>query len=546
MANRKYNSVVAGDINGHFTEFFAKLAGHHVKQNFAFGIIAGNLFSDQDATSHSGQTELDNLLRGNIEIPFPIYFSLGHRQLPPSVIERLESNEGELCPNLSILGRRVSIKTSEGFRIVAVGGSYDAAQNDDPMDMYQQKYSDNDIETLSKDPGEVDILITSDWPAAVSNGSKAVYKYEPPRGVMSMAKLCTNLKPRYHFSASEGYYEREPFFQHTPPPRPVTRFLSLAPFGNTAKDKWLYAFSLEPSAPSPASLPEGCTAPPFATQKKRKLESQQENYNNFRYANGNGNSYDRDRGHRNKKQRNQPPPTPDQCFFCLSNKAFEAHMVGSIGDEAYVTVAKGPLSTRKTFGLSIPGHMLIIPLQHSPMISVMPDDVKESTQAEMQRYKEALQQMITAKSTDEDGKSTLGAVTWEISRSGGIHVHWQFLPIPIEMIERDLVELAFDVQAQDYSYPKFVKGEKEMAEVEKGDYLKVMIWCEDPKKCKNIVLPLDKSFRFDLQFVRKVLAKLLGLEDRTDWRACSQAQAEEEADATAFKEAFKQFDFSLA
>ena len=90
---------------------------------------------------------------------------------------------------------------------------------------------------------------------------------------------------------------------------------------------------------------------------------------------------------------------------------------------------------------------------------------------------------------------------------------------------------------------QFVKKVQETEEAEEGDFLKVMIWSEALRK--EMVLPLDKSFRFDLQFGRRVLGKLLGLEARTHWKDCTQTQAEEQADAEAFKEAFKTFDFSL-
>ena len=543
MANEHY-SVVIGDVNGRLSEVFGKLSALHAKNSFAFAIVTGNLFADQDLVSDAESEELSKLLNGKIEVPLPTYFSLGTRTLPPSVIERLDSNDGELCPNLTILGRKVLIKTSEGFRIVAVGGVHDVTVVDDPMNAYKPTYSDGDIEALGKHLTDVDLLITSEWPASITDGSKAIYKYEPPRGDGAISSLCAKLKPRYHFSTSEGYYEREPFFHNGPSPRPVTRFLSLAPFANTAKAKWIYAFSLEPSAPPPSALPEGCTAPPFASQRKRKLDTQQDSYNNFRYSNNNGaGRYDGDR-YRPKRPRNQPPPTPDSCFFCLSSEAFASHMVASIGDDSYVTIAKGPLSTRSTFpGLNFPAHMLIIPLQHSPMISAMPDENRRATEIEMQRYRTALHNLLISKSKGADGRSKLGAVTWEISRSGGIHVHWQLLPVPVDMVQRGLVEAAFDVEAENLSYPKFVKGAREMAEAEEGDYLKVMIWSEVLRK--DIVLPLDRSFRFDLQFVRKVLAKLLGLENRMDWRASAQQRVEEEADVTAFKEAFKEFDFSL-
>lgn len=456
--------------------------------------------------------------------------------------ERLESNEGELCPNLTILGRRFSVKTSEGFRIVAVGGSY-AGSIDDPMSPYQATYNDADVQALTKDSSEADILVTNDWPANVRDGAKAPYTTEAPPGVRSIADLCVALKPRYHFSASEAFYEREPFFHHGPAPRSVTRFLSLAPFGNAEKQKWIYAFSLVPSTSSPNSLPQGCTASPFT--KKRKLEPQQDSYNNFRYANGDSSGhYERDYGRR-KRQKYQPPPTPAECFFCLSNAACETHMIGSIGTDCYVTVAKGPLSTRSTFpDLGFPGHLLIIPLQHSPTISSIPEEAaQQTTITELQRYRSALHDMLKARSKGEDGRSKLAAVTWEISRGGGVHLHWQFLPVPVDLVQRGLVEAAFEVEAENYSYPKFIKSAAEIAEAEEGDYLKVMIWSEALRK--DMVLPIDNSFRFDLQFGRKVLAKLLRLEGRMDWRACAQDKTEEEADANAFKAAFKGFDFSL-
>ena len=543
MANKRY-SIVLGDVNGRLSEVFTKLATLHAKQSFAFAIIAGNLFADPATASEAENDDLSKLLKGHIEVPLPTYFSLGTRSLPTSVIEKLESGDGELFPDLTILGRRISIKTSEGFKIVAVCGAHEANHADDPMSFYDATYTDTDAEALAIESGVTDLLVTSDWPEAVRDGSRVQYASQPSSGVQSIADLCVALKPRYHFSTSEAFYERDPFFHNGPAPRSVTRFISLAPFGNPNKQKAMYAFSLEPLTSPPDTLPEGCTASPFTNAKKRKLDSQQDSYNNFRYTNGHGNDqYDRDHGRR-KRQKYQPPPTPDQCFFCLSNEACETHMIGSIGTDCYITVAKGPLSTRETFSdLGFPGHMLIIPLQHSPTISTIPDDARQSTVTELQRYRTALHDMLSAKSKDSAGHSKLGAVTWEISRASGVHLHYQFLPVPVSLVQKGLVEAAFDVEAENLSYPKFAKSASEKAQAEKGDYLKVMIWSEAVKK--EIVLPIDGSFRFDLQFGRKVLAKLLGLEKRMDWKACAQAKGEEEADAKAFKEAFKEFDFSL-
>ena len=55
---------------------------------------------------------------------------------------------------------------------------------------------------------------------------------------------------------------------------------------------------------------------------------------------------------------------------------------------------------------------------------------------------------------------------------------------------------------------------------------------------------LDDGFRFDLQFGRRVMAKLLGLEDRADWKNVVQPILDETQDVHKFKEAFESWDFT--
>ena len=161
----------------------------------------------------------------------------------------------------------------------------------------------------------------------------------------------------------------------------------------------------------------------------------------------------------------------------------------------------------------------------------------------------------------------LGAVTWEVSRADGIHIHWQFLPVSVDLIRKGLVEAAFKVEAENEKYPLFQAREIGDGRGERGDYFRVWIWRPGEKNeaqpCKeenghgsdmpatsagieiSLVLPLSASLRFDLQFGRRVMAKLLGLEKRANWRDCVQEEAEEVADAEAFKKAFRGFDFSM-
>jgi len=351
-----------------------------------------------------------------------------------------------------------------------------------------------------------------------------------------LADLASHLKPRYYFSSSPAvFYEREPYFnppsETSPDAVDITRFLSLAAFGNTTKQKWIYAFSMDPATAAPVSLPPGTQPSPLSFQNKKRAALPDQNSFRFSSSNGGGDSYSRPR----KRQRG-PPPSQSECFFCLSNPNLATHLIVSIGTEAYLTTAKGPLSTATTYpSLAFPGHILIIPMAHAPTLSLIPDsESRSNTTKEMHQYRTAMQEMLTSKSKEE-----LGAVTYDISRASGFHSHWQFIPVPTDLISKGLVEAAFKVEAENNKYAAFEEGEPD----ESSDYIRIWIWDPTTKKDKSLWLPLDSSFR-DLQYPRRVLAKLLGLESRVAWQNCGQTHEDEVADAEAFKAAFKPFDFT--
>ncbi|KAJ5585501.1 uncharacterized protein N7459_005301 [Penicillium hispanicum] len=561
--------IVLGGVNCQLRTAFTKLAKLHVKQNFAFAIIVGNLFGDC-----STETELDEisaLLHGNINVPLPTYFTVGNLPLPTRIVEKIEADD-EVCPNLYFLGKRGTLKTSEGIRIAALGGTLEIAGSQSKPESnasgkFQATYTEADARALFG-THSADILITNQWPKGIRTGSKAPLPEDQsnlPSEVQCVADVCATLKPRYHFSLSDSFfYEREPFFhmptEDNPDEKPLTRFISMASYDS--KQKAMYAFSLDPKAAPPLTVPAGATASPLSTpQAKRKgLPSQQESFQRFAVP-------DEDRQHRpRKRQQRAPPPGPDQCFFCLSNPNIATHLITSIGNESYLTTAKGPLPPKDFFSaLGFPGHMLIIPFTHSPTLASIQDpDSRSATYVEMQRYRSALHQMVTDRSS---GK--LGAVTWEVSRGSGIHTHWQFLPVPVDLINNGLVEAAFKVEAENLSYPRFstISAAESNGANEAGDFFRLWIWNSNssaeasasasgeadgadgskpaPGTEKMLMLELTPDFRFDLQFGRRVMAKLLELDKRMNWKDATQSVDEEEADATAFKEAFKQYDFSM-
>lgn len=547
-------SVVLGSLNGNLEPALKKLATLHAKNAFALALLTGDVL-----TPDTDESVIDALLNGTYEIPLPTYFTVGTHPLPERIAAKVQADE-EICPNLHFLGKRSVTKTAEGIRIVTLGGVLDTKLvAGASKEQHLPFFTEDDARSL-KGANSADILLTSTWPAGIWKGSKIPLDGAHKSQVVAeqcVADLCAALKPRYHLTSSPGpfFYEREPFIQGTDPKAdviPVTRFLSMAPYGNAAKQKAIYAFSLNRSDDA---VPPGATVSPLLpAREKKRPHNDDENSSYSRYGSHEDGS--RHGGRRQKRQRQQmPPPGPDQCFFCLSNPNLATHMCCSIGDDAYITTAKGPLPTPTAFsqhGVDFPSHFIIVPLPHAPTIGSLSGladaDGGEAgkTRREMARFRDSLQSMLARKSS---GK--LGAVTWEISRARNVHLIWQLVALPADLVARGLAEAAFRVEADNLKYPAFAS--KEFASLEEeaayGDYFRVWLWShdegEDAVKSKTLVMPLDKDARFDLQFGRRVVAKLLGLEKRVVWQDCAQTEEEETKDVEAFREAFKEWDFTL-
>ncbi|KAI1435383.1 CwfJ C-terminus 2-domain-containing protein-like protein [Xylaria sp. CBS 124048] len=536
--------IVLGSPSGQLQEAFAKLETLHKKQSFSFAIVVGNLFSaDEDNET------VRKLLDGSIRVPLSTYFTVGTTPLPQPIVELIEKDE-DICENLHFLGKRSTTKTSDGIRIVTLGGVLDTSiVGGQSKEQHLPFHTVGDAKIL-RGANTADILLTATWPETITTNSNVPLAPENKGAIFGspeVAELCAAIKPRYHFSASPTafFYEREPFL-HEPTDdqsdsKAITRFISLAKFGNPSRAKALYAFNLTPGE-SVTSVPTGCTASPFrAIIKKRQVPGNDDGQFS-RFTNG----HDHRGGVRHKRRRRSPPPGPDRCFFCLSNVDVDTHMICCIGTEAYVTTAKGPLPNPNYFsssGISFPCHQLIIPLSHEPTFQAMGADA-DKVFKDMTRFKEGMQAMVASQS-----KYRLGAVTWEISRQRGIHIHWQFLPISLDMIRKGLVEAGFKVEAANLKYPSFEETNLGSATNEPSDFFRVWIWSDDRDtglQSKELVMRLDDSFRFDLQFGRRVMAKLLGLEARLSWRDVVQTSADEAHDVEQFKETFKPWDFSLA
>lgn len=129
------------------------------------------------------------------------------------------------------------------------------------------------------------------------------------------------------------------------------------------------------------------------------------------------------------------------CWFCLANPKVEKHLIVSIGDELYATLAKGPVVSDSP----VPGkgHLLIVPINHFPTFGKVPPEAQARVVEELKNYKQAIKQFFAK--YDQD------MVIFEVSREsarGVSHALLQVIPIPksksdqVEKVARELGDAA--------------------------------------------------------------------------------------------------------
>ena len=222
----------------------------------------------------------------------------------------------------------------------------------------------------------------------------------------------------------------------------------------------------------------------------------------------------------------------DSCWFCMASPQFESHFVVSVGDDAYVCMAKGPL---------LPMHALILPVAHVPCSLMLTPEAK----AEVCAYVSALRSCFEAR----------GAALLLFERymgSGSFeHMHLQALPIPARLAGG--ARAAFEEHGRRLGISFEVLPAGSTVEGRLGG---------NPQPFFSAALPSGETMlhllstgkpgkRHPLQFGREVVATLLGNPRRADWKLCLPQPAPGERASTQelearladdFKQAFASFD----
>jgi len=127
--------------------------------------------------------------------------------------------------------------------------------------------------------------------------------------------------------------------------------------------------------------------------------------------------------------------------------------------------------------------------------------------------------------------------TGRISAKGG-HAHIQVVPVPLSL--QDRVETAFQDASQLHGIELSVEGDHTFGNGERESYFRVEL-----PSGKRLVYRSHGGLPFSVQFGRNVLASLLKMDERADWKTCLQSEEDDKADVLAFKTAFSLFDPSI-
>jgi len=511
--------LVCGDVEGKFTQLFNRVTTVHKKNGpFEMLICVGEFFGRDFE-------EWQNVVDKKLQPPLPMYILGPSKTENEHYYQRL--TDGDISENITYLGSQGVLATGSKLRI-----AYFVKQEGPSTATDVERF----ITPIMNETGfkGVDILLTSKWPQGVTKfAGQPIGGISPNFESKFISQIALALRPRYHFCGLEGaHYERLPYRNHqilAEKAVHVTRFIALGKVGNDDKQKWLYAFGIQPMSTLDRSeltkQPADATECPYTLDLLNQIEKT-DSSNSQQYFYDMSAPSQRNEGRKrphndSRSQRSAPKQmSQDKCWFCLASPDVEKHLVVSIGDGVYVTIAKGFI---------VPDHVLILPIGHFQSVLTLSKETLE----ELEKYKSALVKYFKSK----------GKVVVFFERNyKSQHLQIQVVPLP-EKCDAYIKDTFLDsAENQNINLVEIPKHTEIQQVINVG---KPYFLVELPSGDKLLCTTMGREF--PLQFGREVLASrgLLNKAERADWKACQCSREEEEMVANRFRKQFEPFDFTV-
>uniref|UniRef100_A0A182TZS0 Chitin-binding type-2 domain-containing protein n=1 Tax=Anopheles melas TaxID=34690 RepID=A0A182TZS0_9DIPT len=520
--------LVCGDVRGKLKSFFARIENVNKKSGpFDLVLCVGDFFGTNP------EVEVLQEYKRNIKtVSAPVYI------LGPTRKELAQyyadTQDGDICTNLSYLGKRGVYTTSGGLKIAYLSGNSQETGSNEWTYSKADAMAVRDSCLASKanmgDFRGIDILLTSQWPFGMQEKVKESCKL--------VSWLANAVKPRYHFCGMNDEFYESPPYRNLPDKNTqmelATRFVGLASFGNPEKKKHIYALSITPvekmrvleliqkttdEIPSPyQNLSLLTESGATNTEEKRDdqyfydMSTPDDNRRNKRRSN------DPNQHQQNNQKRGRPTFDQESCWFCLSAGSIEKHLIISVGDHFYLALAKGPITET---------HILILSITHIQCAALL----SEPQWAELVRFKQALVQFYA----DRDQK----VFFYERNFKTG---HLQINAIGIDDNVAWKIQHVLEDKGEEFSVQleKVPKLTAPSDLPERGPYFVA----ELPD---DTVMLTRQMKGFPLHFGREIICadNLLNCEEKADWRQCNCTKEEEDEMVKNFRESFKPYDFTV-
>uniref|UniRef100_A0A6B2L1L9 Cwf19-like C-terminal domain-containing protein n=1 Tax=Arcella intermedia TaxID=1963864 RepID=A0A6B2L1L9_9EUKA len=531
--------MVCGDVKGQLDQLFERVEGIiSTKGNFACLFCVGKFFDE----SNSFLTPYKNALK---KVPLPTYFiSLAQDE---ELLGDVDVNGGQICPNLFYLGKQ-GIQEIQNLTVGYISAIYDSTKKNRTMDYnYEEIRGVIDRVKHSHFKG-VDILLSNEWPKGLLNSLSdeacpkgiSMLEYDD-FGAEIVSQMTASLAPRYHFSSTPTkkiFYERQPYRNGPQFPGQrkfsISRFFSLGEAFNNKKQRFLYAFSLDPITTSdPEQLYQ---VPPHTTEfplikylwvapeepatKKQKTEVDlsKSRFDGQFMGDERKPNYAQNRKRFTDNRETAKLTTgarAEQCWFCMASAVFEYHLIVSVAKHFYLAIAKGGIND---------SHLLISPIKHFPSQTTLPPEAYE----ELVKWMESLEKFFMSRGE----VAVFFEHNYPVSNQ---HLHIQV--VPVEAREKNRIRESFVIEGTRVKLDWVpVKLGVPLVKQIDGSYF----WVRLPDG-SQIIARLEKKIPFS--FGRRAIASLLGHPELEDWKSCVQPKQEEEKMTMQLREGFKQYQF---
>ena len=307
--------LLAGDVNGKFDALFKRVSSVNSSNGpFDALLCVGSFFPDGTcpfmcvlmytpitarSTLVAGPDDADLIpdqlapyISGEKSAPIPTYFIGAYGLGSIKTRTALSSQDTTTANTISYLGRS-GVTRIAGLQVAYLDGTYNtaayAATATSTPQEGRRHFTSADVDDLSASiasaEGDIDFLLTNEWPSHVLDGVVGPPTVTPPPpGCQPCAHVAQTARPRYHIAGSSSansggiFYARPPYINKDLGAGPlVTRFISLGSVGNAAKQKWMHALAVVPacdmSSQDLSAIPPGSTPSPYErTTTKRGLQ----------------------------------------------------------------------------------------------------------------------------------------------------------------------------------------------------------------------------------------------------------------------------------